>query len=465
MMKKNWSGKRVIVMGAARQGLALTRYLVSKGAGVTLTDNRSEDQLCAAIQSLEDIQVKWALGGHPFELLEQADLVCLSGGIPLTIPFVIEAKNRKIPLSNDSQIFMEACPCRVIGITGSAGKTTTTALVGEMAKAHNTLKSTGRTAWVGGNIGNPLINQVDQMHEDDLVILELSSFQLEMMKSSPHVAAVLNISPNHLDRHGTMEAYRNAKVHILTHQHKDDVAVLNREDEGSWDLLDNVRSNLITFGIKPPASHLDGTFVKNDLIYLQIMGDHLKLLPTEWIQLRGEHNLYNVLAACAIATGASIALPAIQTAIEEFPGIPHRLEFVRSFKGADWYNDSIATAPERSMAAIRSFDQPIVLLLGGRDKNLPWNDLISLVKERVNHLIVFGEATGKIMETLGTPLPGEKPYSITYCDGLKKAVLTAADLVNPGDVVLLSPGGTSFDEFFDFEERGEMFQKWVKELL
>lgn len=464
-MNQNWSGKHVVVIGAARQGLALTRYLVNKGAWVTLTDNRPAEQLGTAIEALSDIQVNWALDGHPMELLDGADLLCLSGGIPLTLPLVLQARSRKILLSNDSQIFMESCPCKVIGITGSAGKTTTTALVGEMAKAFFLIKETGRTAWIGGNIGNSLINQVDQMHEDDLVILELSSFQLELMKKSPHVAAVLNISPNHLDRHGTMEAYRQAKLNILLHQHEDDVAILNRDDTGSWDLLDNVRSSLISFGIKAPTPKMNGTFVKNDHIYLQVTGDQLKLLPTDWIQLRGEHNLYNVLAACAIAAGASIALPAIQTAIEEFSGVPHRLELVRTYKDADWYNDSIATAPERSMAAIRSFDRPIVLLLGGRDKDLPWEDLMDLVKARVDHLIVFGEAAGKIMDTLGSVEAGQKPLSVTHCSKLYEAVSAAAQLAKPGDVVLLSPGGTSFDEFKDFEERGEMYQKWVKELL
>jgi len=464
-MINNWSGKKVIIMGAARQGLALTRYLVSKGAEVTLTDSRSNEQLASVIENLKDLKIKWALGGHPFDLLEEADLVCLSGGVPLTIPFVLEARNQKIPLSNDSQIFLEACPCRTIGITGSAGKTTTTALVGEMAKAHHLFKERGRKAWVGGNIGNPLIEHVDQMHEDDLVVLELSSFQLEIMTSSPNVAAVLNISPNHLDRHGTMEIYRNAKMQILAHQKKDDIAILNRDDKGSWDLLGDVKSDLITFGIKQPSPHFNGTFIRNDHIYLQIMGDQVKLLPTEWIQLRGEHNLYNFLAACAIAAGASIALPAIQSAVETFAGVPHRLQFVRTYKDANWYNDSIATAPERSMAAIQSFEEPIVLLLGGKDKNLPWEKLMELVRERVDHLIVFGEAKEIIKNALGNVKAGTRPYSVNYYDGLREAVLSAATIVSPGDVVLLSPGGTSFDEFKDFEERGEKYQTWVNELL
>lgn len=463
-MASNWSGKRIVVMGAARQGLALTRYLVHKGADVTLTDCRSEVQLADTVNTLSNASVHWVLGNHPTEILDGKDLVCLSGGVSLTSPFVKEAQARQIPLSNDSQLFLEVCPCKVIGITGSAGKTTTTALVGDMASAHMEIKQTDRKVWVGGNIGNPLIDQVDQMHEDDLAILELSSFQLELMTRSPQVAAVLNISPNHLDRHLTMEAYRAAKAHILAFQSNDDITILNREDVGSWDLLNEVKGELISFGIKAPPSHLNGTFIKRDRIYIQIGRDQIKMLPTDWISLHGQHNLLNVLAACAIAAGASISLPAIQTAIEDFDGVAHRLEFVRSYQGADWYNDSIATAPERTMAALRSFDNPVVLLLGGRDKDLPWQELMTLVRQRVNHLIVFGEVAEKILSTLGSPLSGEKPYSVTHCQGLKQAVMSAARVARTGDVVLLSPGGTSFDEFKDFEERGEWFRTWVKEL-
>jgi len=377
----------------------------------------------------------------------------------------LEARSRQIPLSNDSQILLDACPCEVVGITGSAGKTTTTALVGLMAETYMQMKARGHKAWVGGNIGNPLIEQVRQMHEDDLVILELSSFQLELMTTSPQVAAVLNITPNHLDRHHSMEAYAEAKANILRFQHAGDVAILNRDDPGSWKLANQLCSDLISFGMDVPGGDMSGIYVKREHIYLKIGKDQIKMMPVEWIRLRGQHNLYNVLAACAIAAGASLALPAIQSAVESFEGVPHRLEFVRNFKGADWYNDSIATAPERAMAAIRAFDNPLVLLLGGKDKDLPWEDLMALVRERVDHLVVFGAASEKILNTLGSPKLGGKPLSVAQCAGLKEAIQAAAEVVSEGDVVLLSPGGTSFDEFRDFAERGEFYRKWVNELL
>ena len=461
---ENWSGKKVIVIGAARQGTALSRYLASKGAQVILTDMHSLDDLPANLPDLEKLGIQLRLGGHPLELLEGADLVCVSGGVPLTIPFIQAALQRGIPLSNDSQIFLEACPAQVIGITGSSGKTTTTALVGLMAQKYFEMKQNGHRAWVGGNIGNPLIEQVDQIAEDDLVVLELSSFQLELMTRSPQIAAILNITPNHLDRHGSMQAYIAAKSRILRFQHAGDVAILNRDDPGSWSLAEHLKSDLISFGFQKPDSKQNGTYIYKDAIWLQLGRESLKMLPLEWIQLPGRHNIANVLAACAIAAAASLALPAIQTAIEEFTGIPHRLEFIRNINGADWYNDSIATAPERTMAAIEAFEGPLVLLLGGRDKNLPWDDLAQLIHQRVRAVVLFGEAAGLIEKALGAVKKGETLQVISRCNTLEEAVQAAAKLAQPGDTVLLSPGCTSFDAFKDFEERGEYFRKLVNAL-
>src|SRR6185295_14406602 len=220
-MKTNWTGTRVLILGAARQGLALARWLSLHGAHVTLSDMRSEDALRLARESLAEYQIDWALGGHPLELLDSTDVLCLSGGVPLTLPIVAEAIKRGIPLSNDSQIFMEVVPCKTIGITGSAGKTTTTTLVGQMAK-----NAYGVKAYIGGNIGDPLINYVDNMQSEDVAILELSSFQLDQMTVSPNIAAILNVTPNHLDRHRTMEAYTAAKARLLDFQSDQDIAVL-----------------------------------------------------------------------------------------------------------------------------------------------------------------------------------------------------------------------------------------------
>lgn len=459
VMKTNWNGKRVLILGAARQGLALARWLSVHGARVILSDARGEDELRASRESLAEFGIRWALGGHPLELLDSTDALCLSGGIPLTLPIVVEAVKRGIPLSNDSQIFMETVPCKTVGITGSAGKTTTTTLVGNMAKL-----AYGNKAYVGGNIGDPLLNYVDEMKPEDIAILELSSFQLDQMTLSPNVAALLNVTPNHLDRHGTMEAYTAAKARILEFQSKEDVAVLGRDDKGAWSLRDRVMGKLFAFSMNELEEGLDGAYLHDGLLNLRDGNAYLPLILREKIQLRGDHNVQNVLAAFAIGHAAGFPLDAMLEAAEDFRGVPHRLEFVRELNGARWYNDSIATAPERSMAAIRSFEEPIVLLLGGRDKDLPWEALIRLANERVDHVVLFGEAAEKIEKTAAGIGSGERRFSITRVNGLREAVRAAAQIAEPGDVVLLSPGGTSFDEFKDFEERGERFVKWALEL-
>lgn len=466
-MTKDWNKRVVLVIGAARQGIALARYLTRHGARVIVNDQRTVEQLTFARQELDGLPVRWEAGSHPLYLLDEVDLVCVSGGVPLDNPLVSEARKRGIPLSNDSQIFLEAAPCPVIGITGSAGKTTTTTLVGRIADAAVKHGAAFHRAWMGGNIGTPLIADVDDMLSQDLAIVELSSFQLELMTVSPHIAAVLNITPNHLDRHKTMEAYIAAKVRILTFQVKDGFYVLNRDDPGSWQLAGKSGASLLSFGMDEPERSASGTYRRGAEIRLRKSGSDTVLMSRRSIALRGEHNIMNVLAACAIAAAAAIPPAAMQEGVEGFFGVPHRLELVRTIGGVQWYNDSIATAPERAIAAICSFEEPLVLLAGGRDKDLPWEKFAEIVRRRVDHLILFGEAAEKIAcavdgtETKENP---PKPYTVHRCGGLYEAIQIAAGLAESGDVVLLSPGGTSFDEFKDFEERGERFRSWVKEL-
>jgi UDP-N-acetylmuramoylalanine--D-glutamate ligase len=458
-MKANWKDTRVLVLGAARQGLALARWLTLHGAKVTLSDMRSAEELRIARESMAEYPIQWALGGHPLELLDSTDVLCLSGGVPLTLPIVVEAVKRGIPLSNDTQVFMEVVPCKTIGITGSAGKTTTTTLVGRMAKIAYDDKS-----YVGGNIGDPLINYVDTMKADDIAILEISSFQLEQMTISPNIAAILNVTPNHLDRHGTMEAYTAAKVRILEFQSKDDAAILGRDDKGAWNLRNNVKGKLFTFSLHELDDGLDGTYYHDGLLNLRDGNAYLPLMRREKVLLRGDHNVENVLAAFAVGHVAGFPLDAMLEAVEDFHGVPHRLELVRELNGVRWYNNSIATAPERTIAVIRAFDEPIVLMLGGRDKNLPWEELMQMVNERVDHVVLFGEAADKIQKTVDSLGLSQKRFTVTRVDNLHEAVVKAAEVAESGDVVLLSPGGTSFDEFKDFAERGERFKTWVQEL-
>ena len=469
----NWTNTHTLILGAARQGIALARWLSRHGSNVTLSDSRNADELASARASLAEPNVEWAVGGHPVELLENVDVLCLSGGIPLTLPIVQAAIKRGIPLSNDTQIFMEVVPCKTIGITGSAGKTTTTTLVGEMAKtdhgrqtvdhASSIVNRQSSMVYVGGNIGDPLINYVDDMTADDLAILEISSFQLEQMTISPNIAAILNITPNHLDRHGIMEAYTAAKARILEFQTEKDTAILSHDDKGAWSLRNKVKGRLLTFSLNDLDEGLSGAYLHDELLNLRDGNAYLPLILREKIQLRGDHNVANVLAAFTIGHAAGFKLDDMLESVEEFRGVPHRLELVRELHGVRWYNDSIATAPERSMAAIHAFDEPIVLMLGGRDKDLPWDELAKLIHERVDHVVLFGEAA-ELIEKGVAGVGGGRSVDLHRANNLKEAISIAAEISTAGDIVLLSPGGTSYDEFNDFAERGETFRKWVLEL-
>jgi UDP-N-acetylmuramoylalanine--D-glutamate ligase len=473
MIMTNWTNTHTLILGAARQGIALARWLSRHGSHVTLSDSRSLEQLASARASLADVNVEWAAGGHPLELLDGVDVLCLSGGVPLTLPIVQEAVKRGIPLSNDTQIFMEVAPCKTIGITGSAGKTTTTTLVGEMAKLdygqqnfdHANPSSTvhGPRSFVGGNIGDPLINYVDEMTADDLAILEISSFQLEQMTTSPNIAAILNITPNHLDRHGTMEAYTAAKARILEFQTEKDTAILGHDDKGAWDLRNQVKGKLLTFSLKTLTDDLNGAYFHDGLLSLREGKAYVPLIAREKVQLPGDHNVANVLAAFTIGHAAGFKLDNMLEAVEEFRGVPHRLELVRELRGVRWYNGSIATAPERSMADINSFNEPIVLMLGGRDKDLPWDGIAKLIHKRVDHVVLFGEAAELIQKAISAA-GGTQSGDLRRAKSLKEAVAIAAEVASAGDIVLFSPGGTSYDEFKDFAERGEAFRKWVQEL-
>lgn len=456
-----WSGRRIVVLGFGRQGQALARYFSERGATVVVSDRKPAQAFKAQRPHFEGLPVEFVFGGHPPELLEGADLLCLSGGVPADLPLAQQARTLGIPLSNDSQLFLESCPARVIGVTGSAGKTTTTALIGRMAAAQYRTRE-GR-AWTGGNIGRPLLLDLPDISEDDLVTMELSSFQLELMTCSPEIALVLNLTPNHLDRHKTMKAYKEAKAHILQFQQAGDVAILGRDDPGAWSLRGRVRGRLLAYSLEPLAD-MDGAYVEDGRIWVRLGGAAQPVLAVETIKLRGGHNLSNAVAACLAAAAAGVSLEAIRTGVRGFTGVPHRLEFVRSVEGVDFYNDSIATSPERAVAAVRAFEGPIVLLAGGRDKDLPWSPFVEIVCRRVRRLILFGEAAQKVrtaVEAYHGPCGLEAVEQVQEFDAAFRAAVRAA---KPGDVVLLAPGGTSFDAFPDFEARGERFRELVRSL-
>lgn len=456
---------RVVILGMARQGTALARYLSVGGAKVVVSDLKPAQALAEQLEALQGLPLEFVLGGHPMQLLDGTDILFLSGGVPGDLPIVTEARRRGIRISNDSQAFLEACRARTIGITGSAGKTTTTALVAEIAKASDAWAPPS-TVWMGGNIGNPLIGELEHIGLNDLVVLELSSFQLEWMTRSPNIAAILNLTPNHLDRHGTMAAYREAKARILQSQGRQDWAVLGWDSPEARGLLDRAQGRSAFFGLDPLAARewIDGSFLEEGWIVLRRSRQDERVIRTHEVRMRGRHNLANVLAACIVASLAGVAPREMGAAIRGFPGVPHRLEFVGQVQGVDYYNDSIATAPERAIAAMESFSEPLVLLAGGRDKKLPWDTWVERVRARVDHLVLFGEAAPLIEAALRSTSETGRPRTVIRCAGLEQAVRAAAKIAPRGSVVLLAPGGTSFDEFRDFEERGERFRDWVRQL-
>lgn len=461
-------GQRALIIGFGRQGKALARWLPTVGARVVVNDQRSAEIL--RLNKADYPGVEFVLGEHPESALDGVDLLCVSGGVPLEMPLVQAALQRGLRVTNDAQLFMERSPAPVVGITGSAGKTTTTRLTGEI------IRRAGYKTHVGGNTGEVLLDVLDEISPDDVVVMELSSFQLELMTISPRVGAILNITPNHLDRHKTMDAYVSAKFNILRHQRPGDMAVLSEDDSITRQMLESVVGELATFSASDMVT--DGAFLAGNRLVLAGAASfdavpHV-LCTSDELPLIGDHNLLNVLAACTIAGSLGLAIdrPGIEpetmrAAIREFKPVPHRLEIVHVARGVTYVNDSIATAPERLVAALRSFKQPLVLLLGGADKDLPWDQAAHLALQKSRHIVLFGKSGEKqVAEKVGRllRLKGARDDVLTRVETLDEAVKRAAEVAQAGDVVLLSPGGTSYDAYPDFEARGEHFRKLVREL-
>lgn len=451
-------GKKLVILGLARQGSALARFAVQAGASVVVSDLGKPEQLQASLADLADLPIEFLLGNHPLTLLDGTDFLAISGGVPNDIPLVQTARERGITITNDSLEFMKRTPAKVIGITGSAGKTTTTALTGAIGQAAK------RQTWVGGNIGRPLIAELANMQPDDMVVQELSSFQLELWDQSPAIAAVTNITPNHLDRHKTMAAYTEAKANILRFQSAQDVAVLCADDAGAMALAPLVNGRLRQFSIQKAVT--DGAFLRDDTIWLSAGdGNETAVCTLADIHLRGQHNILNVCAAVTLAATAGIPVPAMVTAIRDFNGVAHRLEQVATINGVEFINDSIATAPERALAAINAFSEPLILLAGGKDKAMVWETWAQRVQERVKTVILFGALADLLAEKLEAADEHKGLLQkIIQVDSLAEAVMVGMETAVAGDIILLSPGGTSYDAYIDFAARGQEFRDLVNDL-
>ncbi len=471
------SGLRLLIVGLGREGSALASYLAGHGLTVTATDAQPAEKLGKLPAALAAAGVSLVLGEHPLTLLDSTDLIFVSPGAPLEIPFLQAAKSKKIPLSTESRLFCHLCPAPILAITGSSGKTTTTTLLGKIMQA------AGRQTWVGGNIGQPLITVVDQINPGDVVVMELSSFQLEYFHAklnqganippavapllanwSPPLSAILNITPNHLDRHPSMKHYVRAKRAIIDYQGPGGVIVMGLDNDMTRTIGGQFKTKVRWFSLEadiPNGAGLEGS----DLALFDQNGKPQIIARRAEIKLRGQHNLRNILAACLMAKEAGASIEAMHSVVTTFTGVEHRLQLVREFGGVRYYNDSIATSPERLVAALHSFSEPIVLLAGGRDKHLPWDEAARLILHKVRRLILFGEATELIAAAIDKAYPEvPKPatgFAIHRSANLVEAVSLAAQLAKPGEVVLLSPGCTSYDAYRNYTERGEHFKTLV----
>lgn len=443
-------GKRVLVYSLGIEGQDLARWLVQEGASVTVSDTRDDRQLAAAGVSTPP-GVERVVTGQPLLPAEGFDLLAVSQSVLRHDPAVTGARQAGVAVTSQMRLFLQLCPAPVIGITGSSGKTTTTSLVGAMAEA------AGVDYVVGGNIGRPMLERLGEITDRTTVILEISHSQLQYTDRSPHIAAITNITPNHLDQFNWDE-YVGLKRNILRHQGPDDIAVLNADDHTSRGILGDVAGKLLRTSLTS-INGGEGAWVEGTRVAARFEGRTRTAARLDQMHLRGQHNLENVVMACAIGTAAGFSPEAMTAAIARFRGVAHRLEIVGVSGGATWVNDSIATSPERTCAGLRAFTEPVVLLLGGRDKNLPLGALQDLAATRCRSVICFGEAGPLYFDALQAAVP-----RCSLVDTVEEAVRLAAEDVRPGDVVLFSPAGTSFDAYPNFEMRGEAFRRAVRGL-
>lgn len=441
-------GKRALVYSLGMEGRDLASWLLANGASVTISDTRTPAALAAA-SAVAPEGVERVVSGQP--LLDPAgfDLVATSQSVLRHDPAIARARELGIPVISQMQLFLELCPARVVGITGSSGKSTTTALVGQMARAANVEHV------LGGNIGVALLNEAASIRPSALAILEISHTQLQYTRRAPDIAAITNVTPNHLDQF-SWEEYVGLKRQILEGQAADSAAVINADDEVSAAFaVAGERFEAAASG----AAVVRGATCAAGAVRLYDRGSETHVLDRKDLRLRGDHNLANVVMACAVALAMGLPSSAMREAALSFTGVPHRLEVVGRANGVTWVNDSIATSPERTMAGLRAFSEPVVLLLGGREKHLPLEELCDLAHDRCRAVICFGEAADLFADTVG-----RRVGLYRRVQTLEQAVAEAADLALPGDAVLLSPAGTSFDAYPSFEVRGAEFRALVRAL-
>jgi UDP-N-acetylmuramoylalanine--D-glutamate ligase len=444
----NLAGQRVLVVGAARSGIAAARFLLSRGAVVTISDRRPLEEMGEA----RTLGVLLESGGHNRETFLEQDAVVLSPGVSAALPEVAAARQKGIPVMAEAELGARFLRGRLIGISGSNGKTTTTALTGKLFEA------AGFHTQVGGNIGTPLVSLVDTSRADTINVVELSSFQLETIQQlRPTVAVVLNVTPDHLDRHGSFEAYAAAKGRLFENQTPQDFAVLNADDATCRRYAESARAQVLMFSRLHEVA-AGAWLEEGDLVYSSGAYSYT-VMGVEEIPLKGGHNVENVLAALCAALALDANPQAIRTGVREFQAVEHRLEFVVRIQDVDYYNDSKATNVDAALKSLEAFDGKVVIILGGLDKGSDYTALIPLLKKKARVALLIGSAAEKIASHLGDSAP------LVRAETLEVAVRAAATHARPGDTVLLAPACASFDQFRNFEHRGEVFKELVRKLI
>lgn len=456
--QKKIKGKKVAIIGLGVSNIPLIEYLKEIEAEITVFDKREYEKLdMIAKEKIEKYQIRTILGPDNLKELKGFDYIFRSPSCRPDFPEIQEEVKRGAILTSEIEQVMELSPSTIIGITGSDGKTTTTSLIYEI------LKQKGFNTYLGGNIGIPLFTRIKDMKPEDVVVLELSSFQLMNMKVSPHIAVITNITPNHLDIHKSYQEYIDAKKRIFSFQNAKDILVLNYDNDNTRKMKEEAKSRVIFFSGKEKLE--DGYIVDNDTIKYCNQGLRRHLLKTKDIYIRGKHNYENIAAAIA-ATSSLVDFDTQIKAISKFKGVEHRLEFVREIGEVKWYNDSIGTSPTRTIAGLYAFDENIVLIAGGYDKNLDYEPLAKPIIEKVSDLILVGATSEKIQNAVKRELKNqENEIDIYRCKTLEEAVRTAREIAKPKDIVLFSPASASFDMFKNFEERGKKYKEIVNQLV
>lgn len=446
-------GRSVAVIGIGVSNVPLIRLLRAAGIAVTACDKKKYEDLGAIAGELEDLGCMLRLGEDYLKGLTE-DVIFRTPG--LHPRYLEDAVQRGSVVTSEMEVFFEVCPCPIIGITGSDGKTTTTTMIAGM------LRASGRTVHLGGNIGHPLLADTENIKENDIAVVELSSFQLMTIKKSPSRAVLTNLSPNHLDIHTDMDEYVNAKKAIFAYQKETDCLVTNLDNEIARNLSETSTGKVKYFTRKMPERVENGCFLKDDAIWYRADGTERCVLPLKDILLPGVHNIENYMAAICTVQGL-VDDETIRKFARTFGGVEHRIELVRERRGVRWYNDSIASSPSRTIAGLNSFDQRVVLIAGGKDKGISYAEIGPVINEHVKFLILCGATAGVIREAT-VQAENYNGLEIIEVNDYPSAVELADVRSSSGDIVILSPASTSFDRFKNFEERGRVFKDLVRKL-